>query len=405
MDRRQFLRWSLGAVATGCTWRVWATPAKTNTRFLMVFLRGGYDALSVLTPYSESFYYEMRPNIALAKPNEDDPNSLISLNDYWGLNPILHDSLYPLYQAKQLAFVPFSGTGFESRSHFQTQDWLEFGQGATVIPNGGSGFLNRLLSHLSKGVAGKDNAVSFTQNLPIALQGGIAVANSPVNVHDNQTMTANYEQLLQSMYKGHALETLAKEGLGLRHKISDELQQEMQSASRDAVPAQGFALEAKRVATLLKEQPNYNIGFIDVGGWDTHIDQGADHGQLARHLDNLGTGLAALANTLGPTEWKNTVVAVVSEFGRTFQENGSKGTDHGYGSTLLLLGGGLHGGAIKGEHARLNNPSALHEQRDTPMLNEYRDVLGGLFKQMYGLNANALQDVFPHSKPRDLGLL
>lgn len=406
MNRRDFLRLSLGAAALSINWQLYAAPSDVNkARFLLVFLRGGYDALSLLVPYSEAFYYEMRPTIALAKPHKDDLSSVIALNDDWGLHPSLRDSFYPLYQAKQMAFIPFSGTGFQSRSHFQTQDWLEYGQGAANLnPDSSSGFLNRLLHYLHQGHATQDNAVSFTQQLPLALQGRIPVANSPIIVRGKQTMTASYEQLVQTLYAEHPLGALAREGLNLRHKISQELQEEMQSASRAAVPARGFALEAQRVAKLLREQPNYKIGFIDVGGWDSHIDQGAAHGQFSRHIEDLGAGLAGLAETLG-TEWKNTVVALISEFGRTFQENGSRGTDHGYGSTLCLLGGGLHGGVIKGEQTRLNRPAALHENRDTPMLNEYRGVLAGVFKQLYGLNANALNTVFPNVTVRDLGLL
>ena len=400
MHRRQFLQLSLAASAYSLNWRLWAAPSAGSTRFILVFLRGGLDALSVLVPYTEPFYYEARPTIALAKPHTDDPSSVLALNSDWGLHPALRESIYPLYQAGQVAFVPFSGVGFESRSHFQAQDWLEYGQGAAVDLGLNSGFLNRLLNSLET----RGSGISFTAQLPPALQGRYPVANSPIILKDKQVLNAGYEQLLQAMYKGHTLETLAKEGLGLRHQISAELQQEMQTAGREAIAPRGFALEARRIATLLRDQPNYNVGFIDVGGWDTHIDQGAAHGQLSNHLEQLGTGLAALAEGLGK-EWQRTVVCVVSEFGRTFQENGSRGSDHGYGSTLWFLGGAIKGGAIKGRQTRLASPAHLHENRDTPMLNENRDVLGGVFKQLYGLNDAALQAIFPKATPQNLGLL
>lgn len=407
MNRRNFLRLTVGvAAAASVNWRLWAAPTGgSGTRFLMVFLRGGYDSLSALVPYTEPFYYESRPHIALAKPDINDPNTVVDLDGRWGLHPNLQDTLRPLYSAGQLAFVPFSGPGFESRSHFQSQDWIEWGQPPVANPDAGSGFLNRLLANLGKGAGVNQSAVSFTENLPPILHGRIQVANSPIKLPGNRgSMDVSYENLLQAMYTGHSLESMAREGFGLRHKISNELLEEMQTASRGALPAKGFALEAARIGRLLHDQPNYTLGFIDVGGWDTHVAQGGVHGNLSNRLLSLGAGLKALSEGLGDS-WKNTVVVVLSEFGRTFLENGSGGTDHGHGTTLWVLGGGVRGGAIRGEQSRLSRLSDLHQNRDTPVLNEYRATLGGLFKRIYGLDAKALNDVFPDSKPRDIGLI
>jgi uncharacterized protein (DUF1501 family) len=154
---------------------------------------------------------------------------------------------------------------------------------------------------------------------------------------------------------------------------------------------------------LLRDNPQYKVGFVDVGGWDTHAGQGSARGVLANRLQGLAEGLKAMAEELGP-EWQKTVVIVMSEFGRTFRENGSRGTDHGHGSTMWVMGGSVRGGAIRGEQGNLA-PGNLHQDRDVPVLNEYRATLAGLFKRQYGLGEDALARIFPACVPRDIGLL
>ena len=172
-------------------------------------------------------------------------------------------------------------------------------------------------------------------------------------------------------------------------------------SGRNAMTAKGFGGEARRMARLMRER--YNIGFVDVGGWDTHVNQGGAQGYLANRLGELGQGLAAFAQEMGPA-WQGTTVVVISEFGRTFRQNGNRGTDHGHGTVYWVLGGGVHGGRIVGEQVRLE-PSTLFQNRDYPVLNEYRAVLGGLFARQFALNAGQLDQVFASIKPRDLGLV
>jgi uncharacterized protein (DUF1501 family) len=397
MHRREFLQLAAGGLLTGVGWRLWAAPSGgSNARFILVFLRGGYDALSALVPYNEPFYYEARPNIAIQPPTKGRTDTVIALDERWGLHPALQETILPLYEAKQVVFVPFAGTAFVSRSHFQAQDWLEFGQAPGPNPSPSTGFLNRLLERLHRD-QGQATAISFTGTLPPILRGPVLVANSPITVPKRAGVDANREELILAMYQGHALEPLVRDGIGLRRQISQELQEEMQSANRGATPARGFALQAARIGRLLRERPEYRIGFIELGGWDTHAAQGSAQGNLSRQLQGLGEGLSVLADSLGPA-WTNTVLAVVSEFGRTFRENGSKGTDHGHGSALWLLGGGIAGGAIHGEQARLREAD-LHQNRDVPVLNEYRSVLSGVLREMYGLDTQDLRHVFPGLKP------
>jgi uncharacterized protein (DUF1501 family) len=175
----------------------------------------------------------------------------------------------------------------------------------------------------------------------------------------------------------------------------------MQAANRNALTAKGFELEARRMAGLMKEK--FNIGFIDVGGWDTHVNQGNAQGQLANLLTSLGQGLAGFADQMGPA-WNQTVVFVLSEFGRTFRENGTHGTDHGHGSTHWVLGGSIRGGSFVGEQVPLT-ASTLNQNRDFPVLTEYRSLLGGIFRHIYGLDNARIARVFPSAVPLELALV
>jgi uncharacterized protein (DUF1501 family) len=175
----------------------------------------------------------------------------------------------------------------------------------------------------------------------------------------------------------------------------------MEAASRNAISARGFELEARRIARLMKGR--HRLGFVDVGGWDTHVGQGGATGQLANRLEELGRGLAAFAQEMGP-RWSQTTVVVVSEFGRTFRQNGNNGTDHGHGSVYWVLGGAVRGGQVVGEQVAVT-PNNLFQNRDYPVLNEVRSVLGGLLQRQFGLSPAQLSAVFPMAEPRDLGLV
>ncbi len=151
---------------------------------------------------------------------------------------------------------------------------------------------------------------------------------------------------------------------------------------------------------------SFDVGFIDVGGWDTHVNEAGANGasgQLAAKLGDLGQGLAALAHAMGPA-WRDTVVVVLSEFGRTFRENGNRGSDHGHGTVYWVLGGAVRGGRIVGEQVALA-PDTLNQNRDTPVLTEDRTALGGLFARLWGLSAQQVQTVFPGSAALDLRLV
>ncbi len=176
---------------------------------------------------------------------------------------------------------------------------------------------------------------------------------------------------------------------------------EMEAASRNAITTKGFAGEARRVARVMRDR--FRLGFIDVGGWDAHVSQGGATGTLATKLGELGRGLAGFAQEMGPA-WQHTVVVVMSEFGRTFRENGNRGTDHGHGSVFWVMGGAVNGGRIAGDQQEIAQ-ATLFQNRDFPVLNEYRAVLGGLFARQYGLSATQVERVFAGARPRDLELI
>ena len=386
MNRRELLRGLSLALPALSAGRLYAAPSG-SPRLLIVFLRGGYDCLNVLVPHSSADYYELRPNIAIAKP----PESLL-LDADWALTPALAASVAPLYTSRQLAFIPFAGTDDLSRSHFETQDSIELGQPADR-PDLHSGFLMRLATVLS----GR-RAIAFTDSLPVSFRGGTDIPNISLKSVGKPAFDDRQAGVLADMYAHHPLHAQVREGLELRQQVSAAMADEMQQANRDAVTAKGFELEAQRIGRLLRT--DYAIGFVDIGGWDTHVNENQT---LAANLDSLGRGLQSLARELGP-EWSNTAVVVVSEFGRTFRENGNRGTDHGHGSVYWVAGGAISGGRIAGRQQRIER-ATLFQDRDLPVLNDYRGVIGGLVQSMWGLSSSQIEQVFPAAAPLNLGLV
>ncbi|CAG2158096.1 DUF1501 domain-containing protein [Cupriavidus numazuensis] len=445
MKRREWLKTignaGLALALPSVVSRVYALPAQADARFLLVFLRGAYDATSVLVPAGSDFYYASRPNIAIRRPvpagAEPDPAAAVALAPAfasdssrrgigdWALHPALADTMLPLWNRQQLAFVPFAGTHDMSRSHFETQDSIEAGMSGTgdarhdAASLRGSGFLNRL----AQSMGGRAAPVAFTDGLPMVLSGSQDVPNVSLKGTGRTPFDARQTRALAQMYRGTRFESLIDEGFELRQTVAEQAQamqartamgttaggmdsaaarmQDMQAANRRSLSARGFEIEARRMAGLMRDK--FNLGFVDVGGWDTHVNQGAAQGQLANLLDNLGRGLAGFAQEMGPA-WNKTTVVVVSEFGRTFRENGSRGTDHGHGTVYWVAGGAVRGGRIAGEQVAVE-AATLNQNRDYPVRNEYRAMLGGLFRQLYGLDEARLAQVFPGVRAQDLGLV
>ena len=375
--------------------KLFAAPS-TSTRFLLVFLRGGYDAANVLIPHSSEYYFQVRPNIAVPR------DALIMIDSDWALHPALRESMYALWLRGEAAFVPFAGSHDLSRSHFESQDTIELGQPLGGARGYDSGFLGRLAA-----VLGASHPIAFTNNVPIAFRGPMPEGAKPVaNVALGRAgvkpaVDSRQSALIAEMYRDTQLGTPVSEGFATRESVMRDLGSEMEAAGRNAINARGFELQARRIARLMSSE--FNLGFVDVGGWDTHVGEGGANGQLATRLEELGRGLAAFADGMG-SAWRDTVVVVLSEFGRTFRENGNRGTDHGHGSVYWVLGGSLKGQRVVGEQARVSH-ATLFQDRDYPVLNEYRELLAGLFARTYGLDGAQLARVFPSVSPKDVALL
>jgi len=394
MQRRDLLKLLALAPLAAAPVRLYAA-GNSSARLLVVFLRGGYDAANFLVPVGSSFYYEARPNIAIAKPGTAG-NAALALDSDWGLHPAVRASLLPLYQKGQLAFVPYAGTDQLSRSHFETQDTIELGQPHDRKRTYNSGFLSRLAALLAG-----SQAIAFTERVPLAFRGEPPVPNMSLRQIRKPGIDEVQTAVITDMYRNTALGPAVTGGFSTRDGILRDMGAEMEAASRNAISAAGFELEARRIATLMRDK--FNIGFIDVGGWDTHVGQGGAEGNLANRLEELGRGLAAFASEMGGA-WNDTVVVVLSEFGRTFRENGNRGTDHGHGSVYWIAGGGIRGGRIAGEQVAVQQ-STLHQNRDYAVLNEYRALFAGVFARMYGLDAAQLERVFSGVQPKDLQLV
>jgi uncharacterized protein (DUF1501 family) len=320
----------------------------------------------------------------------------LSLGDAWGLHPALRETILPLYQKGNVAFIPFAGTDDLTRSHFETQDTIELGQDINSSRNYRSGFMGRLAQTLSG-----TSPIAFTAQLPLIFQSTGAIPNIAINAVAKSAITERQVRLISEMYAGRPLAAAVDEGFHVRDDVYHAITEKLTQASRGAASPKGFELSARRIGQLMRDR--FSLGFVDVGGWDTHVNQGGATGYLADRIGELGRGLAGFSEEIGP-QWDNTVVVVISEFGRTFRENGDKGTDHGHGSVYWVLGGGIKGGRLAGEQVPVDQQH-LFQNRDYPVLTDYRAMFGGLFQRMYGLKQRHLQVIFPTASPMDLKLV
>ena len=388
MRRRTFLA-AAAAAPLFTAGRLYAAPM-SGPRLLVVFLRGAYDASNILVPVSSDFYYSVRPNLAIAKA------AALPLESEWGLHPALKDTVYPLWQQKEIAFIPFAGTDDTSRSHFETQDTIELGQPLGGSRNYQSGFMSRIAQTLSG-----STPISFTNQLPLAFRGGAPIPNIALNFTGKPGVNDRNAALIQAMYEGQDLAPAVAEGFQVQAEVYNAISGEMMAANRNAVTAKGFELSAQRIGLLMQDK--FNLGFVDVGGWDTHVNQGGADGYLANRITELGNGLVALKTALGD-KWHDTLVIVVSEFGRTFRENGDRGTDHGHGSVYWVLGGQVRGGRVAGPQVAVTRAN-LFQDRDWPVLTDYRALIGGVLRGSHGLSASQLAGIFPSAQPVDLELV
>ena len=363
---------------------------------LLVFLRGGYDCANAIIPYSSDFYYEARPSIAIARPTAGDAAGALRLDGDWALAPALRATIGARFEKREVAFVPFAGPDDLSRSHFETQDYIERGQPASSAQDFRSGFLARLA-----GVLTGASPIAFTDALPRCFQGA-NVPNVSLRGVGKPAFDERQSSILAGMYKGNRPRGSGRRGAG---GAPDRRARAGPGAPRgqprlnqpEGVRARSSphrAPHARPVSTRLRGRRR--MGHPRRRGRRAGR-TGEQPRQPGPRTGCAGRGARARAGS-------DTVVVVISEFGRTFRENGNKGTDHGHGSTYWILGGGIRGGAVVGPQVKVERATLLQD-RDYPVLTDVRSLLGGLFSRMFGLSTSDLDRVFPGAVPADLGLV
>jgi len=434
---------ALSALALASGQRVWAQPApaadKTllnGGRLVLVFLRGAYDGLSAFVPYADRDYYAIRPNIAIPAPDGTAQTSL-RLDGTFALHPAL-SPLLPLWQQGVLGFVPAAGLPAPNRSHFDAQYQMEIAR--TGKTSSAPGWLNRAAGLGASGSMDPASAGAVALGVgeanPAILGGPAAVRLIPRGqAAERAGVLANdrARQALLDLYAGHdALSEAFRQGAGSRQQSAQELGAEKmmadarrdiavpyaprmadRSLDRDGTPANaqsraaqmlaasngaadpvGLELDAQHLATLMRSDRRLRLGFLSAGGWDTHANQGAVTGQLAGNLGNLGRGLARLRQNFSEP---GDIIVVMSEFGRTSAENGTRGTDHGFGNALWLIGNRVAGGRWHGEWTGLARGN-LNEARDLPAHHDYRAVLAQVLRASFSLGDSQLASILPDTR-------
>jgi uncharacterized protein (DUF1501 family) len=391
MNRRGFLRLSAGAalLAPGAAPR--AAAEGGPKRLVVILLRGAVDGLNVVIPHGERRYYESRPTIAIGPPGTDQ--GTVPLDSHFGMHPAL-TALLPLWSEKKLAFVHAAGSPDGTRSHFDAQLFVENGTPGCATTR--DGWMNRLLAALPE-PHGPTAAVSIGPTLPQILKGDQPVANLSLGPEGARPMPIDQPEIgraFDRLYAGEdPLSAAYRQGRVARAELVGGLASEMRRADNGAPQPVGFPSEAVRLARLIEQDRHIRLVFLSLGGWDTHVNQGKARGQLANRLQPLGDGLAALARGLGDA-WDDTVIVVLSEFGRTVRENGNGGTDHGHGNVIWVLGGAVRGGHIYGEWPGLAS-AQLYKGRDLAVTTDYRTVLAAILERHLRLDDRQLGQVFP----------
>src|SRR2546428_2625143 len=354
-------------------------------QLIAIFQRGAVDGLSVVVPFDESEYYRGRPSIAIGRPGSGD-GAALDLDGFFGFNPRLQP-LKPLWDARQLAIVHACGSPDSTRSHFDAQDYME--TATPGVKSTGDGWLNRYLQARRDEHATPFRAVALTTQLPRMLQGtapalavnqigqfGIRAGQSSDAI--GASFEAEYAAAADRVLNGTGRE--AFDAIKML-KVADPTKYQPENGAD--YPRRQFDQALRQIAQLTEANVGLEVAFADVGGWDTHVNQGAAQGQLAGRLDDFSRSIAALVADLGD-RMADTVVLTMSEFGRAVNENGNRGTDHGHGNAMLVIGGGVRGGRVYGRWPGLA-PERRHEGRDLAVTTDFRDVFGEIVVRHLGV--------------------
>ena len=349
-----------------------ATQAAKQPKVVWVMLRGALDALHTVVPTFEPALPTLRPNLYKSIADKWLPLAQTgSLQQGYALHPALIN-LHDWYQQQQLLPIVAVSSGYQKRSHFEAQDYLESALSTTDPDNG---WLARAI------VAKNKQAIAISQSTPISLRGAKQLTNTwyPSRLPDAEQETY---QALQHLYQDEP-QLLARLNEGI---AMDALLDEQSMAKKQ----QGNFINLSRSCGQLLAQPSMDCAMLTLGGWDTHKNQA---GQLQRQLSLLDKGLQALKVALSE-QWGNTLVIVATEFGRTVKENGTRGTDHGTASALFLAGGKINGGQLLGDWPGLQ-PEQLHQQRDLKATSHHFDWIAAAMQQHWQLNNQQIQQLFP----------
>ncbi len=394
LSRRQFLQGCSAAIAAlaGARLSRYAVSAQENTAdvLVVVFLRGGWDALNVVPPLSgndRALYETARPDIAIPAA------SLLPLDSRFGLHPALAP-LHELYQEGKMAVVHAVGLDFDTRSHFDAMEYVELGTpGNKGTP---SGWITRHLQTTPLGSSGLIPSIS-TSEQPTSLLNFTSNVNmytpADLSLWDNG-LTAEHQQTLRRLYSGNDL--LARAGqqtLDAMQAVQPLLGTEYQPSNGAVYNDDEFGEQLKTVAQMIKLEAGLQVAAVDFGGWDTHeYENNGAEGYLADLLGALGDGLANFYLDLDSGYTQHLSVVVMSEFGRRLVQNESLGTDHGHGSVMLALGGGVNGGQVFGQWPGLENEQ-LYDRADLAVTTDYRQVLSELIVNR--LENPHLESIFP----------
>ncbi|MEO8259013.1 MAG: DUF1501 domain-containing protein [Acidobacteriota bacterium] len=392
ISRRVFLKdgafalVSLGFAPSFLTRTAFAQGRAVRAKQLIaIFQRGAVDGLSMVVPFGEADYYKARPSIAIARPGSGD-GAALDLDGFFGLNARLQP-LQPFWDARQLAIVHACGSPDTTRSHFDAQDYME--TATPGVKSTADGWLNRYLQTRRVEAATPFRAVALSGQLPRMLQGpSPALAMSQIGQFGiragraTETANASFEALYAAA-ADRVLNGTGREAFDAIRmlKTNDPLRYDPEHGAD--YPRSAFGQALKQIAQLIKSNVGVEIAFADLGGWDTHVNQGAAQGQLAGRLDDFSRGIAALVTDLGD-RMADTVVLTMSEFGRAVGENGSRGTDHGHGNAMMVIGGGVRGGHVYGKWPGLA-PEHRFEGRDLAVTTDFRDVFGEIVVRHLGV--------------------
>jgi uncharacterized protein (DUF1501 family) len=396
MTRRFFVKSSgMAMISLGFapTFLARAVEAAGGRRKLLIaiFQRGAVDGLNMVVPHGEAEYYRVRPGIAIARPGAAE-GVAVDLDGFFGLHPRM-SALMPLWHNRSLAIVHACGSPDSTRSHFDAQDYME-----TATPGVKStrdGWLNRYLQ-----VAHEHEtpltAIAMSRQMPRALQGSApALAMASVNEFGVRGGTGTQESFEDAYARAadHVFKGTASDAFDAIRALSASRARNYRPANGAAYPRSPFGQALQEIARLAKADVGLEIAFAESTQWDHHVNEGGATGQIANRLGDFAAGIAALARDLDD-RMADTIILTMSEFGRTVAENGNRGTDHGHGNAMMLIGGNVKGGRVYGDWPGLGE-SDRHEGRDLAITTDFRDVFGEVVMRHLGADANTAARVFP----------